>query len=330
MKRRRYILFSSLICAGLWADEVRTTDGSTIQGVISALSTQTLTIQTAPFGTLTIQRTDINQIRIDQPASIRMMDDSLRTGSIRPAENQELILCESDRESSIQLEQIKEIWPQDTEDPEQIAVQEALQAKKRKWTSDLTLASNGKAGNSTEEKVFGTLESHFIGPIDDLRLYSRFKRTEIDRKTRSDERIGGMQYSSYVLDPYGWYVRSELENDDFEGIDVRSTSAGGLLYRWFNTDRCKLSANAGLSFRVETYTDDSANEELIGLDFGVSQSYRFKNKWKIRNEISFTPAMEDYNQYLATQDSYLALPVSDSEWWKIKMGMRNDYNNMPG
>ena len=34
----------------------------------------------------------------------------------------------------------------------------------------------------------------------------------------------------------GWYVRTELERDDAENLDLRATAAGGATYMWQDTE----------------------------------------------------------------------------------------------
>jgi hypothetical protein len=137
-----------------------------------------------------------------------------------------------------------------------------------------------------------------------------------------------MRYTSYFNDPWGWYVRQELENDSIENIQLRSVSAVGLSYRFFDLEHKKLSANAGLSYRSETYKDNSPAAQNMGLDLGIQHVYRFKNRFEIHNDLTYIPSIEDFASYLITQESYLDFPLGDSKVWKIRLGLSNDYNSM--
>ncbi|MCU0858104.1 MAG: DUF481 domain-containing protein [Pontiellaceae bacterium] len=308
----------------LMADEVRTTDGSVIQGTVTSLSAETLTIQTESAGSLRIPRTGVSGLSVSQAASVRLNDESVLTGSINPSASGNVNIGETE----IALTRIKELWPQGAEDPKETARKAELAAKQRKWKTDLTAQASGKSGNTSQRNIAASLMSVLSGPKNELKMYGRYSQTRTEGTETANESVAGGQYSWYVLSPLGWYIRAEFEKDEYENLDLRSTAASGLSYRWSDTAIYKLSACAGLSYRYEQYTDAAKNDGFTGLDFGLSHFYRFKTRWEVKNDLTYTPSVENLKDCLITQDSYLALPVT-AEWWKIKLGIRNDYNNRP-
>lgn len=315
------------ITTGAWllsADEVRTTDGSVFQGTVTVLSADTLDIQTATVGKLSLPRAGVSGLTIAQPVSVRLDDASVLNGPIDSSSNGNIKVGAKE----INLIRIKELWPQNAEDPQETARKAELAAKQRKWKTDLTIQASKKSGNTRKQDTTVDLTSLLSGPKDALKMYGRFSQSFTEKDETTDERIAGAQYSWYFVGPLGLYIRTEIEKDEYENIDLRSTTASGLSYRWTDTPAYKLSTVAGLSYRYEQYADATPNDGFFGLDFGLSHFYRFKNRWEIKNDLTYIPAVEDFNEYLITQDSYLALPVSP-EWWKVKFGVRNDYNNRP-
>lgn len=323
----------SLLSASLFfpalSDEVRTADGFVLQGTVTELSDDKLTLETEQFGTLTVPKEAITGLTITSPTAVRLEDESVWIGNVSTPTNGTAEISGTRGSVSADIDDIQTLWPKGADDPREVALQAELDAQKRKWKVDLSASADGKSGNTKEKNFSGSVDAYLTGPDDDLRLYSRYSRSSSDGVKTDDETIGGARFSSYVLDPLGWYVRTELEQDEFENIELRTTVAGGLSYRWANEDHYKLSTRAGLSYRHESYDNGSPNESNIGLDFGLSHFYRFKNRWEVRNELTFTPSVEDFQDYLATQDSHLSLPVGESEWWKVRLGLRNDYNNLP-
>lgn len=326
MKRIVLIMLGIFLGALVQADEVRTIDGSVIQGTLTALSTNTVTIKTSTFGALTVPRANISELTVEQPASVRLDDESVLNGAVSPAGSGQVKVGETE----VALTRVKELWPQGAEDPKETARKAELAAKERKWKTDLTAQATGKSGNTSQRNLSASLMSVLSGPKDELKMYGRYSQSSTDGNEKTDERIAGTQYSWYFLSPLGWYIRAEFEKDEYENIDLRSTVASGLSYRWSDTPTYKLSAYAGLSYRHEHYSDATKNDGFFGLDFGLSHFYRFKNRWEVKNDLTFTPSVEDFNDSLITQDSYLAIPISSSStWWRIKLGIRNDYNNRP-
>jgi putative salt-induced outer membrane protein YdiY len=313
----------------LFGDEVRTTDGSVLQGTVSAISKDTLTIQTALFGTLSISRDKISSLSTDHPASVRLDDGSVQVGAIRSTEPGKVEISGALMSGTVDIARVQEFWPQGAEDPRETALKAAADALKRSWKADASAAANGNSGNTSQKNLSAGVDAVLTGPADELKLYGRYTSDEADGEESANETVGGVKYSAYGEDWLGWYVRTEMEQDEFENIDLRVTSAGGLSYRWVNKKDYKLSGNTGLSYRHESYNDGSENTGAAGLDFGLSHLYRFKHKWEIKNELTCTPSVEDFSSYLVSQDSSLSLPIGGSKWWKIKLGLRNDYNSLP-
>jgi len=323
------ILAATLITLSAHADEIHTTDGFVLKGKVTAITPATLTLETGPFGTLSIPRETITTLLMDQPTSVRLDDESVWVGTVSTLKAGTIQVTGTRGSTSAELSQVADLWPQGAEDPRIAAKQAELDAQERKWKTEATFSVNGKSGNTKERNFAASVESVLSGPKDELKLYTRYNQNSTAGVKSSDETIGGAQYASFGDDKLGWYIRGELEKDPFENIDLRTTVAGGPTYRWVNEDHYKLSGRSGLSYRHETYSDGTTAEGTLGLDLGLSHFYRFKNRWEIKNELTLLPSIQDFGNYLFTQDSSLALPIADSEWWKIKLGLRNDYNSQP-
>jgi hypothetical protein len=61
----------------------------------------------------------------------------------------------------------------------------------------------------------------------------------VETKT-ADELKGGADYSSFFSERSGWFVRQELERDNVEDVDLRSTTDAGFTYRLIKTERQQL------------------------------------------------------------------------------------------
>jgi hypothetical protein len=79
------------------------------------------------------------------------------------------------------------------------------------------------------------LKATLEGPNDRLQFYLGWQYAEAEQLVggeeemirSTDEVIGGVSYTNFFTKEYGWYVREELERDQFENIDFRSTTAAG-------------------------------------------------------------------------------------------------------
>ncbi len=124
-------------------------------------------------------------------------------------------------------------------------------------------------------------------------------------------------------------MRQEFEEDLFENLKVRSISAGGLSYRKMKESVKTLGVNVGLNYRHEVYLDNTPDRSNVGLDFGLEHFFGVDQRFAMRNSFTLVPSIADTSSFLATQDSHLDVPLNDVKSWKVRFGLRNDYNSQP-
>jgi len=111
----RFIIFALMAITAellLQADEVRTADSFVLQGKVTALNTDTLTLKTSLFGALKVARTSITGLSISEPVPIQLDDKSIRIDSITSLGDGKVNICEPNGSTSIRLNQIQDIWHQ--------------------------------------------------------------------------------------------------------------------------------------------------------------------------------------------------------------------------
>jgi putative salt-induced outer membrane protein YdiY len=163
---------------------------------------------------------------------------------------------------------------------------------------------------------------------DELRFYATRQTSETDNDETANETIGGASYAAYFNDPWGWYVRGELEKDKFEDIDLRTTVAGGLAWRPINTTDRTLRAWLGLGYRHESFSNNLPNDSSGTLDSGVAHHWQWKPWLTLDNMLSYAPALDHFGNYLLQHDTSLTMPVGASRW-TLGLGVHNDYNSQP-
>lgn len=329
MKKLLFVLVLGY-AAVLTADEVKLQDGSVLKGQILSVSEKSVELKTPYAGLLTLDRTQVVSFSTGNPVYVRLNSGTVTSGPVLTDEAGAMIVKSPEGDIPAGTGLIKESWLTADQDPEILAREKAIAELQRKWAYQAAANVSGKSGNTDEKSMGFAVFTVLAGKEDELKFYGSYDRKESDGNKTTDERKAGMRYTSYFNDPWGWYVRQELEKDEFENIQLRSVTAAGLSYRFFALDYKKLSANAGLSYRSETYQDGSPNNENVGLDLGLQHFYRMGNRFEINNELTYVPSVEDVANYLATQNSAADFPLGDSKCWKIRIGLRNDYNSQPG
>lgn len=190
------------------------------------------------------------------------------------------------------------------------------------------LTLQGKTGNSERFGTGGTIQAKLEGPDDRLLFYLRQAYAKENGVKSEDLIIGGVDFERYFAERHSWYTRVELENDDIKELDLRSTAALGYGYFFLKEKNHTLRGRTGVFYRHESW-QDGTSDSTVGIDFGLSHMLIFKNKWKLLNDITYTPSLEDFHDYRIYHESAFEIPLLMSEIWKLQLGVINDYDSQP-
>lgn len=315
-------IFFLLGCAGavLQADVVTLKDGSVLKGKIDSISSEAIGLDTAYAGPLRLDRAQVVSFSTEEPVYIRLESGDVYSGVVLADSANRMQVKGESGEIPISLTAVHESWLTPEQDPARM---------KDRWNFKVAANVSGKTGNNNEKALGANISAIRKSENTELKIYASLNRKSSDGSTTSDERKAGLRYTSYFGDFWGWYARQELENDAIENIKLRSVTAAGLSYRFYDLEYKKLSANMGLSYRSETYQDESSANRNLGLDLGLQHFYRFRNRFEIHNELTYIPSVQDFSSYLLTQKSYLDFSLAASKVWKVRLGLNNDYNSQP-
>ena len=174
----------------------------------------------------------------------------------------------------------------------------------------------------------GRVKAKLEGPKDHLLFYLRGSYAKEDGDKTDDELIGGIDFETRFAERHSWYARIELENDDIEELDLRSTAATGYGYYFFRETDHILRGRAGLMYRHVSYTGGDS-ESTVGMDLGLYHLYVFGDWGKLITDITYTPSLENFGDYRLFHESAFEIPLARSDIWKLQLGVTNDYNSQP-
>lgn len=196
------------------------------------------------------------------------------------------------------------------------------------WSLEGGFNLNGKTGNSKSFDVEFHLAMEWERDFDRLNAYGRYAYGTSNEVRSSDEIVLGGRYTNFIFDRLGFFVREELERDQFENIALRSTSALGLSYRWYNTESLRIELRGGFSYRYEDFEDDGSRD-IPGMDFGMDVNWQLADWIRFKGTYTFLPAVDDTGNFIVEQDSGVNLPLSRSQFWKMRFGISSQYNSRP-
>jgi putative salt-induced outer membrane protein YdiY len=257
------------------------------------------------------------------PITTKLTDETTVTGTTVLGEDKVMRITAEGQSTTAGIDRLMASWAPDRTPPPESGYDP------RRWIYSVGADIAGKNGNSDEFSSNVIVDLSLVTRFDELRLYGSYKNAEQEGEETSDETIVGATYTAFFNDPWGWYVRGEAERDEFEDIDMRTTLAAGLSWRPINNDVRMLKFFLGAGYRSEAF-DDGTNENSPTLDAGLSHRWTWNPWFEMKNDVTWTPAIDDFGDYLLVQDSAVEMPISkDKRGWILRIGVRNDYKSEP-
>lgn len=316
------------------ADVVETTDGGRLTGKIIAVDQGKITLETSYAGTLEIDQAQVSSFSSDSDVFVRLESGTTMLGKVNGTSSGNLNISGEDGTLSTQMEKVAASWQPEAEDPEFVRMAEAKakaeEAAKRKWKYDAYMNINGQSGNTDEFDAGLGARATLESAQDRFEMGINIDREETNKQITSEEVIIDASYTNFFTEHFGWYVREEIEYDEFEDIQFRSTTAGGLNYRVYKKENGDaLELRGGLSYRHESFISGIPDEQNVGLDFGLDHIWNFAEWGRNVNKLTFTPSIEDFSDYRFVQDSRIDIPLGKSNTWKLGLGLKNEYDSLP-
>lgn len=323
-QKTRFIAFAILLLSGLaataaQADTLKLTDGSVLNGQILSIGGGEITLSTAYAGEITVTQAQVAEIVTTEPVYVQSGPSTV-FGTVTTS--MDGLKVQSDgSELTTQVAEVEAVWRTGDMSPQE-------KAMARTWDYAVNFGLSGSSGNTDRFGVLGQGRATMRGPDDRLTFYGSYDRSENDGDLTANEIKGGVDYSRKISNKLGWYVRSELESDDAENLDLRATAAGGAGYLWQDTEAWQLEVRGGLAYRYESFNDGSIND-VPGLDFVLMNSYTFSKAGRIKTLITYNPAFEDFGNFRFFHETVYEVPLVGGDRWKVQLGMSNDYTSRP-
>lgn len=309
-----------LIAAAARADEVRLLDGSVIFGRVTTVTGGNLKIATDFAGELTIPAAKIAGVITDEPREIRVGTTHEVQGRLTLEGDTQLLVVD-DRPQPLSLEHLTVL--QDLG----VAIVDPPRAN---WAGRAEVGLTGKSGNTERIDARALVSTTRTGPRDRLILTLRGAYSESEGTRSQNEVVGTQVYERDVNKRLFVYEKLELEYDEFENLDLRGTLTGGLGYFLLRSDRQDLKIRGGLAYQHEDFSNGvSTSSDAFLAEAGYD--YRLDvNKWfryVSRFSYYFEPA--DLNEWRFDAENAAEIPLSQKTGWKLKFGVRNEYDNTP-
>jgi putative salt-induced outer membrane protein YdiY len=302
-----------LIAATSFADTIVLDNGSRLVGKIVSLQQGKVSLETDFAGTLALPVERISSLQTDGALRFRLPDDKETEGTLA-VQNGTARIQAADAAVQLPVSQIDVAGPAGQDLPAK-----PLPAPKHKWSYEVNTNFRGKSGNTDSKELGFGAAALRKSDSDRLRLYAAWNRDEKNGTKTEDEMLGGVDYERELNERFSWYARTELERDDIELISLRATVAGGLGYYLIKNQVRELRFRSGLQYQRESYDYDAADKDAIGMEFGVRHCWNIGDWGKLVNDVTYSAAFEDWQDYRIVHESSLDIALAESQLWKLRL-----------
>lgn len=316
-----FFLFGS--APGVWADAVILKDGSRLVGDITRIYDCKICLCTDFAGNLELPTSKVSSLEVQRSVNVKMKSGDVFVGSVAASsDGQSTTVHSAFGLTTIQADEVVALWDEGTPSPEEVA-------KRPKWKATVEGGITATEGNSDTMVGRAKFEAIRTTPNDLLKFYAGADYSEQNDRRNRNEYIAGVRYE-HSISPrtWFWFARSEFEHDEFEDLDFRATFAGGMGYYWLREDRQELKTLAGPGYRYQKFNNGVTTDDVI-LDLGLDYRRELCDWLRFTHTTTYSPSVGDFADYRLTLDTALLMPLATSDIWKLKLGVRNDYNSRP-
>ncbi|HYK89903.1 MAG TPA: DUF481 domain-containing protein [Acidobacteriota bacterium] len=328
------ILVAVLLAPLAMAGQIVLKNGDRLTGTIVKSDGKTLTLKSEFAGTVSVPLDAVTQITSDQPLYLTLKDNQTLVGTVTSADGK-LAVSTSDAgtvtvsQDSIQTVRSKE---------EQQAYQTQLDRLRNPGLRDLWSGavdtglslSRGNADTATFNLGLNAARTTTRDKISVYMttLYARNTTAGTSLVTANAKR-GGARYDVNVSSKVFAFGTGDLENDEFQKLDLRLTLGGGMGWHVIKTERTNFDIFGGGALNREYFStglNRSSGEALIGEEI----THKLSGRTSLKERAVFLPNMTETGQYRINFDASAVTLLSTWLGWTLTLSDRYNSNPVAG
>lgn len=301
-----------------WSDHVYLEDGSHIVGTITGVSDGKLTVETEFTGELSIALEAIKGIQTDEETGFKLDSGEVVVGRLVFEDGRQELVRENTRQ------EVAPVAIQAIGDPAELSSPKP----EVDWSGRAEFGLLLKTGNTDRLNISAQFRTTKETEADRLTLFLRGAYAEENDNKTTNELLGGVTYEYDVSKRAFVYAETQLEFDEFENLDLRLIVSGGVGYFFIDSDRQTFKGRVGLAYQNQQFDDGTNTHDALAQ---IGYDYRLY----VREWFQFTSVLDLYANATETNDwrfeaeNAIEVPISSTEAWKLRVGVRNEYDNEP-
>lgn len=231
---------------------------------------------------------------------------------------------QADKKNEAELAELK------NQHEKQIAeMQKEMEPFANPWSLRLEAGLRGRTGNQERISFDARAEARREVPDERLLLYSEGHYAEQSGTRSQNEIRGGGKLEVDISEKFFVFGKGELEFDEFENLDMRTTLSSGLGYFFWEKPDHEFKGRVGLGYQHESFMDGTTADQGL-LELGYNYRYDFNPWLRFTHDLTYYPTFEDpVGDYRIEAETAGEVPLSENKAWKLRLGMRNAYDAQP-
>ena len=319
--------------ASLRADQITLKNGDRISGSIVKYDGKNLVLKSELAGEVTIPWEAVTDIKATEPLNLGLKGGQQLVGTVQTTDNKIAVETKDAGTVTAPRENIEYIRSK----AEEAAYQAQLERYRNPrltdlWTGFLDLGFAQSGGNAITKTFNLTANASRATPRDKMAAYftSIYAAGTVQGKSgivTANAKRGGLSYNVNLSKKVFGFGSVDLENDEFQSLDLRFVPAGGLGYHVIARDNTMLDLQAGGALNREVFNtglNRTHGEALIGetLMHKFSKVATLQQRFfyypgfsdssnRMNFDISFSTAIKKWLGWQLTfSDRYLSNPVA--------------------
>ncbi len=322
------------LSCGAFADQVVMKNGDRLTGVIVKYDGKSLTMKSEFAGEVTIEWEAITSFSSTEPLNLTLKDERKLVGAVRARAGKIEVSTAEAGAVAVEKAAVRAIRNQEEEAAYQAEVKRyenpgLLQL----WAGYVDLgfaATRGNAITSTFNTEFNAARATKTDKVSLYMTAIRASNTTAGVKLQTANATrGGVKYNRSVSDRWSTFGFTDLEFDEFQRLDLRVVTGGGMEYEIVKREDMAFNVQAGGSFNKEYFANNTTRKsgELVA---GQSFTYKLFRITELEEKLIVYPNMTERGQYRINFD--IGTITRLNKWLSFRFSVSNRYlsNPLPG
>lgn len=328
------ILVAMLIAPLAMADQIMLKNGDRLTGTIVKSDGKTLTIKSEIVGTVSAPLDAVTQITSDQPLYLTLKDNQTLVGTVSTADGKLAISTSEAGTITVARDIIQTVRSKEEEQAYQTQLNRLRNPGLRDlWsgTVDTGLSlSHGNADTATFNFGFNAARTTTRDKISAYMttLYARNSTAGTSVVTANAKR-GGARYDLNLSSRAFAFGTGDLENDEFQKLDLRLTLGGGMGWHAKKTERTSFDVFGGGALNREYFStglNRSSGEVLIGEEL----THKLSGRTSFKERAVLLPNMSETGEYRFNFDASAVTLLNTWLGWTLTFSDRYISNPVVG